>query len=154
MRHRCVLDIAALALVVTACTAAPAGLTPEDVAVIEAFHETWTQHVLARDFDSLVSLNTEDIVTMPPNGPALEGNAAVRAFFEGFPAMTAAKLTPLEIDGRGDLAFVRGKYEMTVVAEGESVSDIGKFVEILRRQEDGSWLLAVDIFNSDLPLPE
>ena len=31
--------------------------------------------------------------------------------------------------------------------------DEGKFVEVWRRQNDGSWLIADDIFNSDVPVP-
>ena len=154
MRNRFVLGIAALALVLTACSAAPAGLTPEDEAAIESFHEIWIQHVLARDFDALETLYPEDTVVMSPNMPAIEGIEKVRAWFEGYPVTTTMELTTLEVDGRGDLAYVRGMYEMTVVVEGASVSDTGKFIEILRKQEDGSWLMAVDIFNSDLPLPE
>jgi ketosteroid isomerase-like protein len=40
---------------------------------------------------------------------------------------------------------------MTVHPDGAPgpVEDQGKFLEIRRRQPDGSWLLAVDIFNSD-----
>ena len=31
------------------------------------------------------------------------------------------------------------------------VKDSGKFVTVLRRQPDGRWLVAVDMFSSDLP---
>lgn len=33
------------------------------------------------------------------------------------------------------------------------VKDSGKYVEVRRRQADGRWLVAVDIFNSDVPIP-
>ncbi len=36
----------------------------------------------------------------------------------------------------------------------EPVQDRGKYVEIRRKQADGAWLIAVDIFNSDLPIPQ
>ncbi len=154
MKHRFVLGIAALALVLTACSTTPAGLTAEDEAAIESFHNVWTQLVLARDFEALEALYTENTVVMPPNMPALEGIQTVRAWFEGYPEITAMELTTLEVDGCGDLAYVRGIFKSTMVFEGVSISDTGKFIEILRKQEDGSWLMAVDIFNSDLPLPE
>jgi ketosteroid isomerase-like protein len=38
--------------------------------------------------------------------------------------------------------------------DGKSaVGDHGKFLEIRRRQADGRWLVAADIFNSDQPVP-
>ncbi len=44
---------------------------------------------------------------------------------------------------------------MTLEIEGmPPVQETGKYIEIRRKQEDGSWLLAVDIFNSDTPLEQ
>ena len=70
--------------------------------------------------------------------------------------MTQFTIPPTEIDGRGDLAYVRGTYAMTIMPEGapEPIREIGKYVVILQKQPDGSWLVVVDIWNSDLPLPE
>jgi ketosteroid isomerase-like protein len=35
----------------------------------------------------------------------------------------------------------------------ETQTDSGKFIEVWARQPDGSWLIADDIFNSNLPVP-
>jgi ketosteroid isomerase-like protein len=37
-------------------------------------------------------------------------------------------------------------------AHGQPVNDHGKLVEIWKKQADGKWKVAVDIFNSDLPV--
>jgi ketosteroid isomerase-like protein len=39
------------------------------------------------------------------------------------------------------------------VPGGEPQKDSGKFIEVWRRQGDGSWKIADDIFNSSLPAP-
>ena len=74
----------------------------------------------------------------------------------GYPPITDVNLTIDEIDGNDKLAFVRGTYTMTIEPEGaaEPLQDRGKYVEIRRKQADGAWLIAVDIFNSDLPIPQ
>ncbi len=60
----------------------------------------------------------------------------------------------MEIAGRGDLAYVRGTYKLKIVLEGhDPIPDTGKYIEIRKKQADGSWLLYRDIFNSDVPLP-
>ena len=66
--------------------------------------------------------------------------------------MTHAEFKIDEVEGIGELAFVRGRYSMTLEPEGAPgpVNDEGKYIEIRERQPDGSWLLARDIFNSDL----
>lgn len=59
-----------------------------------------------------------------------------------------------DLDGRGDLAYVRGHYKPTASPKakgGAARSEEGKFVEVLKRQPDGTWRYAIDIFNSNLP---
>jgi ketosteroid isomerase-like protein len=56
-----------------------------------------------------------------------------------------------EIDGRADLAFVRGKFSEALLFEGETepASGAGKFLSIWRRGSDGSWLITLEAWNSD-----
>ena len=57
-----------------------------------------------------------------------------------------------DLDGRADVAYMRGTFAMTLEPEGApAVSMAGKYVEILKKQADGTWRFAVDIFNSDAP---
>lgn len=131
------------------------GLSDEDVAAIKAFHDVYVQAALEGGWEATLEFYTEDTIMMPPNAPMIQGKEALKAFSEVFPPVTAFNMTLDEIDGRDDLAFVRGSFSMTLTPEGapEPIQDIGKFIEILRKQQDGSWLIAIDIFNSDLPLP-
>jgi ketosteroid isomerase-like protein len=98
-------------------------------------------------------LYTEDAVFMPPHHPAVHGRAALEIWLASFPRVLRMTLTVEDIDGRADIAYVRGSYTMTLHPEGASnpIDDAGKFLEIRKRQPDGSWLLAVDMFNSDNP---
>ncbi len=131
-------------------------LSEEDVAAIKASSAAFVEAVLAGDWSAVAAMYTEDAVLMFPNEPAVEGRVAVQAFFELFPSNTQFEPTIVQIDGRGDLAFVRATYSMTILVEGtpEPTHDTGKYVEIRRKQPDGKWLIAVDISNSDLPLPD
>jgi len=42
---------------------------------------------------------------------------------------------------------------LTPPGAAEPVGDRGKFVEIWKKQRDGSWRVVLEIFNSDLPAP-
>lgn len=58
----------------------------------------------------------------------------------------------VEVDGRGDLAYVRGRYSMVMALPSQpELSESGKYIEIWRKQPDGSWKLFRDIFNADAP---
>jgi uncharacterized protein (TIGR02246 family) len=130
-------------------------LSNEDVAAIKASTEAYVQAVTSKDWTALAALYTEDAALMPPNQPMVQGREAILAWAEAVPPMTEFSITPVEIDGCGDLAYVRGTGAWTITPEGapEPIQETAKYVEIRRKQKDGSWLIAVDIFNSDLPLP-
>jgi len=88
---------------------------------------------------------------MPPGHPTVRGRDAIQKWIAGFPRATRFDNEIEQIDGRGDLAYVRGRYSMTLQPQGAPtpVEDAGKYVEIRKRQPDGSWPVANDIFNSD-----
>lgn len=131
----------------------PAALTDADKAAIEASSQAWMESAQANDWSTLATKYSEDAVFMPPNQPAVEGRDNIQAWFEALPPVSAMEIKTVDIDGNGDLAYVQGTYIMTVAPEGlEPVTDTGKFIEIRRKQADGSWLLIRDIFNSDLPV--
>ena len=148
---RITMIVAVAVLAACAPPPGPAELSAEDLEAIEAVTSSWSEAMNAKDWDALAALYTEDAVMMAPDAPAIEGRAAIREFFVAFPPVESIQLDALDVDGRGDLAFVRGTYIMTLVSEEGPVEDVGKYLEIRRREADGTWRLYADIFNSDLP---
>lgn len=115
--------------------------------------QAFVNAMLAKDWAAVAALYTEDAVLNPPHDRAVKGRAAIQAWLEKFLPITAYKASNVKVEVRNDLAYVLGTYTMTIVPPGASgpVNDTGKYVEIRRKQPDGSWRIAVDIFNSDLP---
>jgi uncharacterized protein (TIGR02246 family) len=130
-------------------------LSEADLKKIDDATQTAMNAALARDFATWAALFLEDAVINPPNEPAVKGRAAIRAWLEKFPPMTEFKLNNEKVEGREDLAYLLGTYSMTITPSGVPgpVKDSGKYVTIMRRQPDGRWLCAVDMFSSDLPPP-
>jgi ketosteroid isomerase-like protein len=129
---------------------APQDLSPADIQAIQSVSDRFPQHLVARNADSLLRLYTADAFVMPPNHPAVTGRDAIRQWQASFPPVAEFTLNNEKIEGRGDLAYVRGYYVMRIA--GAPV-DTGKYLEIRRRQPDGSWPIAVDIFNSNSAAP-
>ena len=144
-----------LSCAVVACQPAPAKLSDADVAALRAGVDSIEAQILGRRDSAAAAHYTANAVFMPPNQPAVEGRAAILAWFGQGPPMSEFTLTPTEIDGSGDVAYVRGTWTFAVAAAGNTpaMADHGKFLEIRRRQADGAWLMVADIFNSDVPLP-
>ncbi len=139
-------------LVMAACQPpGPATLSEEDIAGNEATTQAWGEAANAGDWAALGATYTADAVLLPPNEPAVQGRGGIQAWFEAFPPVSDFNLETVEIEGVGDLAFVRGTYTLTMTPEGmDTVADTGKYIEVRRKQADGSWLIYRDIFSSNL----
>ena len=125
-------------------------LAPQDVEYIRSSAARFVEYMLARNFESLSRMYAENACLMPPHSPEVHGRAAIKAWMDAFPKLTSFKPEVKEIFGYDDLAYARGAYSMTIGAgAGAAVEDTGKYVEIHRKQPDGTWAIAIDIFNSD-----
>ncbi|NIM47662.1 MAG: DUF4440 domain-containing protein [Gemmatimonadales bacterium] len=122
--------------------------------------QSYVRAFSANDADAVAAVYAEGAVEMPPNLPARDGVAAIRAayasYFEAGAEAVEFTITAVEIDGIGGLAFDRGTWSWTGREGGmtEPVTQIGKYLSIARRQEDGSWRYAAMIWNSDHPLEQ
>lgn len=144
-----------LIVLFAACKVASPDLSDADRASIRASTDSFVAHQRARRDSATAELFSEDARFMPPNGGITEGRPAIRAWLAAFPPMANFTLTPIEIEGRGDLAYVRGTYSYTLVGpDGHQIGeDRGKYLEIRRKQPDGKWLMTIDTYNSDFGIP-
>lgn len=136
---------------------APPGFTEADRAAIEAVTEA-ALAIANGSGDWIDYTNTyyaPDAVVMPPNAPTVRGREAITAFLRTFPPLRDVRYEISAIDGSGDIAYAQGNYSMLLIMpdQEEPVSDQGKYLEVWVRQPQGGWQVALDIFNSDLPLP-
>ena len=133
-------------------------MSDEDVAAIRAIGASYAEAALAGNRDAAAALFADDAVFMAQGAPAIEGRAAIWAALEPPPGITTqeATVTSLEIDGYGDLAYDRGTFSRTVTMEGvaEPITYTAKYLVIARKQDDGSWLWSIDIWNTDAPMPQ
>jgi uncharacterized protein (TIGR02246 family) len=122
---------------------------------IEAQEARWLQAFNGGDAAGVARLYIENGRVLPPNNDIVQGRSAIEAFVKEFlqmdPSMSFGLLTVHE---SADLCAAVGRYEMELHPQGaDAQTDSGKFVEVWTRQPDGSWLIADDIFNSNLPAP-
>ena len=129
----------------------PIGLSPADRDALQAYVDKFVSQCLDRDWDALVERLTDDVVFMPPDEPAVVGKAAASDFLEAYPIMTAFSVSIESVDGRPDLAAVRGSFDLTVETEDGESRMVGK-VLVTHRKEEGRWRLATQCWNLDAPV--
>jgi uncharacterized protein (TIGR02246 family) len=141
-----------------AAAAAPARLSAEDEAAIRAVDQAWAKAATAGDAAGLAALYASDAVLLPPGEPAMHGE--VQKYVSG---MTAAVSGPFElktttVEGRGDLAYSVGEYRATLTEKKPGAkpmpTETGKYIEILKKQPDGSWKMIYDMWSQNaMPKP-
>jgi uncharacterized protein (TIGR02246 family) len=143
-----------VSLVAIGCGPSSQALTDADKTAIRAVGDSFQAYFRTDRDSAIANLYTENAILMPPNLGAVEGRAAILAFFQNYPAIPDFTGNPIEVDGTGDIAYVRGNYSYSIPAAGNlpAVNDHGKFLEVRRRQSDGRWLVSHDMFNSDVPV--
>lgn len=148
-------SLIALAVTLAGCQpAAPAGLSEADVQAIRRADQAAVAALVANDWAAWAAGFAEQGMIMPPNSEAVTGRDGIQAWAAGFPPLTAFEAQVEEIEGLGNLAYVRGSYSLTITPPGGTpMPDRGKYMYVARKQPDGSWKVVRDMWNSDLPLP-
>lgn len=124
---------------------------------IEANDQAFAAAVTAGDAATVATFYTPDGVVFIPNGPRVEGSAAIEETMGGMmqesPGMVLDLTTrDVHVAAAGDYAYATGSYALSGTApDGSEWSDAGKYVAVWKNL-DGSWKMAADIWNSDAPL--
>ncbi len=163
-RNRATIVLCSVLILVAGCAAPPEeeAAVPEVDPVAEnnaALNElvaNYLQAVNRGDADGLAVLYTEDAIRMQSNSKAKVGRDAIRLFAAAdyADADWDLQLHVEESEYSGELAFVRGTYALGISPKdtpSEVYQELGKWMDVMRRQEDGSWLIAREISNRNHP---
>ena len=124
-----------------------------DETAIRDTDEQWSKVAAAKDIDKTVSFYAEDAIVLPPNQAAVTTRDGIRHLWEGLFAILADiswNTTRVEMAKSGDMGYLTGTYKMTLK---DGTKDKGKYCEVWKKQSDGTWKVAVDMFSSDLAAP-
>lgn len=104
-----------------------------------------------KDLDAYVNAYYADDASMlMANSEAVKGRANIRDYLKGLGEFEL-EFTVNEIEGNNDLAYVYGNYNLVLKSLG--MKDRGKYLEVWRKQADGSWRAVYDMANTSIPLP-
>lgn len=153
MSHPKLISLAILAVLVDCRPAAPIPLSEADRTLIRRTADSALAFANATpaDWPSYVqAYYAADAISLPANGPAQVGAAAITAAVSGTPPSLTFRWQLLEIDGYHDLAYVRGRWWVTPSTSPQPV-DSGNYLEVWRRQPQGTWRVARDMYASEVP---
>lgn len=151
--------LAALAILFASCNepAATVAVAPEFSldsvkAIIAASNKVYGGCLAKNDSATFIACYTADALLMPPNMPAMSGSEGIAMFFRGSynMGMRGIELTTTELIGGADGVSELGTYSIKDGAG--NTMDKGKFI-VVWKNDNGTWKMHRDIFNSDGPPP-
>jgi ketosteroid isomerase-like protein len=130
----------------------------EDAAAITTIWQNYAAYVEVGDGIGWLSQYDAEGIQLRPDAPSRtkeELDTQVPAAFQARVNANDVQMSvnPIEIVVTGPWAFSRGTYtqEITSKTTGQLTQVDGKFLTILKKQDDGSWKIYRDCFNSNVP---
>ncbi len=116
-----------------------------DIDKIKAINAAALEAVRVGDGEKSASTYDEKGVMMPPNTPLVEGRGAIGQHFNNLgPDSTVTASTP-KIEVSGNLAYQL--YRVTWESDGKT--KYTDCFDVLKQQDDGSWLYVASAWNSE-----
>jgi ketosteroid isomerase-like protein len=134
----------------------PASTQAADEAAVRQTDENWSKAAQSKKVDDWVAFYSNDAVILPPNDKKASSKEDVRRYIGQLLMLPGLSLTwdpsKVEVARSGDLAYTQGTYRMAFTdPQGKPATDRGKTLEIWKKQADGTWKCAADMWSSDLP---
>jgi ketosteroid isomerase-like protein len=106
-----------------------------------------------RDLERVLSYWTDDAIVMPPGLPAVIGKAALREYVQASMHIAGFRITWTSTDVTfspdRNLAYMFGTNSIDMNGpDGTPIRIDGRAVTIWRKDPDGEWRCAVDIWNA------
>ena len=123
-----------------------------DTALVYQLWNEYADAINAGDLKRWMSVWTDDGIQMAPNTPPRNGKEQIRWAMQ--PVFDHRNMRNViihieEVHILGDWSYSHGTYvlDLTPQESGETISFRGKFLDILVKQTDGSWKIAIGCYN-------
>lgn len=127
-----------------------------DEAAIRNLMDAIVKALNNRNFETLLSMHSDDVILMEPDTPLIQGKEKVRQLFNHFKKeRTSVQLRLLiqELEVTGIRAFARGQIFSTITKIGQAPEEgVGKFICLFKKGANGDWLRTHIIVNRDAPV--
>jgi len=154
----CRVTVAAALTLVVGCAQSKPVDTAADVAALKAMQDRELAVLSSGNLDTIMTAYTSDLYMMAPGEPAVVGSDAVRKWVGAMLAdnTVTGKYTSADVEVSGDLGVVRYAGDLVVTPKkkgGQPMTEHIKGLHVFKRQADGSWKIAQDVWNTDAPPP-
>ena len=124
-----------------------------DISEIKSLSATRAKAFNEGNADAIASAFTESGILMAPDMTSMRGREAVRGYYQRIfdQYRTFLESGYEEVRVSGNLAYGVGFARVKLIPHngGDTLVSTAKYINILQRQDDGSWLTTHDIWNAN-----
>ena len=147
----------AVLMLTSGCKKQQAAVDPKaSEAAVRAADASWSRAAQAHDMSAVFSYYASDAVVMPANAEMSTDKLGLqKVWSEMLTRDTDLEWTPMWVEASksGDIVYVVGVYTMTTKAKKgkPATTEHGKYMEVWKKQVDGTWKAEADTWNADGP---
>jgi ketosteroid isomerase-like protein len=151
----------ALTVILAGCNQAPpppaADTHDADVKAIRDLETATVQAIAAKEFDKSMAFYADDASVFFADAPVINGTAAINAAIKPMQEDKNFSFTfasdKVDVAKSGDLGYSQGTYTVTSTdtKSKKVLTTKGKYVDVYKKQADGSWKCVAEIGNEDAP---
>ena len=121
---------------------------------IMKWNEKFEKAMVEGDNETILSFYADDAISFLSYFLMIKGKDAIKAGMmmdNSGNRMKAFKLNTTDLFQSGDMMYEIGNYELTMEMKGmdQPYNDHGKYLTIYEKQNDGSWKIKADMWNTD-----
>lgn len=139
--------------ILLSCNSAPekmnADPTPEE---LMQMNKDFAKALNAKDAKAAAELYSEDASLLPPGETIITGRENIQKYWQSGidQGISDVSVSTMATGGHGDTGYEVGRYQLSIRdTSGKVITEIGKYVEILKRGEDGVWKSTYGIWTPD-----
>lgn len=127
----------------------------ELTAQIEKLNKIYTEAMINNDTKTMMSLYTNDVISLPSYQPMIKGIDSLRSLSEQAEnsdwKTSSFDLKTTDVFPAGNLIIEVGNYKMTMTGPGiPEWKDEGKYITVWQKQNDGNLKIKIEVWNTDL----
>lgn len=122
---------------------------------IQSLNNKLAQAMIENNESLILSYYTEDAVSLPNYNPMLNGIGAIKKYQQEGEAMgneiKSMKFVTQSVEEQGNALIEVGTYDITMFVKNmdREIRDQGKYLTIWKKQADGTYKMAYEVWNSD-----
>lgn len=145
-----------LFVVMTGCTEKTESDKTATTEELSQMNRDFAKALTAKNAVAASILYDENASLLPPNEQIVTGRANIQAYWQGAidAGIIDASVKTIDAKSDGDLGYEIGMFTLRFKgAKGDTIVEVGKYTEILKRNSEGKWISIYGMWSSNEPMP-